>query len=129
MMSQCVLVSKSALYLVVMLYVQGFLLSNAGDGLTWLDKFKDKEWIGELNDHRPIVLWLIFETICFYASILSLVVLILISKVREFTPIRDRVNLSSYHKSKIDFLLYRFDDLHWFIVIFQQISFYAVNLV
>jgi hypothetical protein len=103
--------------MVVILNVQSFLLSNSGDSLTWLDKFAHDKWATDLVGN-PMVLWLVFESICFYASMASFVVLILISKVRMFNPIRDRVNLGSYHRSKIDFLLYRFDDLHWFIVLF-----------
>jgi hypothetical protein len=117
MMSQCILVTKTVIFMVVILNVQSFLLSNAGDSLSWMDKFAHGQWAKDLVEN-PMILWLVFESICFYASMASFVVLILISKVRMFNPIRDRVNLGSYHRSKIDFLLYRFDDLHWFIILF-----------
>ena len=116
-MAQTVLVAKAVIFMVIILKVQSFLLSNAGSNLTWMEKFNDQDFTQELIDH-PVILWLQFEILCFYGSMLSFIVLILISKWKMFNPIRDRVNLGSYHRSKIDFLLYRFDDLHWFIVPF-----------
>ena len=68
---------------------------------------------------HPEVLWLVFEAIVFYSSMLALILLMFISKFQEFTPIRDRVNLASYKKAKTDYLLYRVNDIHWFIVLVQ----------
>jgi hypothetical protein len=53
---------------------------------------------------------------------LALILLMTISKFREFTPIRDRINLASYKKDKTDYILYRVEDLHWFMIIVQQVS-------
>ena len=70
---------------------------------------------------HPEVLWLVFEAIIFYASMGAIVLLMVISRFREFTPIRDRVNLASYKKDKTDYLLYRVNDIHWFIILVQQV--------
>lgn len=69
-------------------------------------------------DH-PEVLWLVFESIVFYSSMIAIVLLMGISKFREFTPLRDRVNLASYKKDKTDYLLYRAHDIHWFMILVQ----------
>ena len=43
--------------------------------------------------------------------------LMLISLFREFTPIRERVNLASGKKLRTDYLLYRIEDLHFFMIL------------
>ena len=68
---------------------------------------------------HPEVLWLIFEAVVFYSSMIALILLMFISKFREFTPIRDRVNLASYKKDKTDYLLYRVNDIHWYMILVQ----------
>jgi hypothetical protein len=119
------MILKVSLYLVGMIYVQAFLLGNKGADtdapVAWFDKLYVTKYGEDLVDH-PEVLWLIFESIVFYSSMIALVLLMAISyKFRQFTPIRDRVNLASYKKDKTDYLLYRVNDIHWFIILVQQI--------
>jgi hypothetical protein len=118
------MILKVSLYLVGMIYVQAFLLGNKGsdtdDPVAWFDKLYATKYGQDLVEH-PEVLWLVFESIVFYSSIIAIVLLMAISKFREFTPLRDRVNLASYKKDKTDYLLYRVNDIHWFIILVQQI--------
>ena len=116
------MILKVCLYLVGMIYVQSFLLSNIGAAddtpIAWFDKLYSTKY-GEDLVNRPHVLWLVFESVIFYSSIFAIVLLMLISRFREFTPLRDRVNLASYKKDKTDYLLYRVNDIHWFIILVQ----------
>lgn len=90
--------------------------AQTGTDIAWLDKLFHSEFNTEIVHHEEII-WLIYEATMFYSSMIALILLMGISKFREFNTIRDRVNLASYKKEKTDYLLYRVDDVHWFVIL------------
>ena len=118
MLSEFVMTLKVAAFFGTMIYVQAFLLGNTGSesDCAWLDMVFNKSHAKELVNEYEVLL-LIFEATVFYASMFALILLMAISRFQEFTPIRDRVNLSSLKKDKTDYLLYRAEDLHYFFIL------------
>ena len=89
---------------------------STDDATGFFDKLYNTEFYEELYE-QPYIVWLEFDAILFYLQIFALVLLMLISSFREFTPLRDRVNLASKRKDKTDYLLYRSDDLPFYFIL------------
>ena len=118
MLAQLFMCLKVSIYIGYMLYLQAFLLGsgNFDDTQGFFDQLSKTEFYEELLK-RPYVVWLEMDAILFYLQIGALILLMFISLFREFTPLRDRVNLASSRKDKTDFLLYRIDDLPFFMIL------------
>ena len=90
---------KTITFMIVIMMLQAFLLGNEGSSKPdvktgWLDKFLNDGFLEEKGNAR-VMLWLIYQLIIFYASIISIVILMMISQFRRFNLIRDRIGLSS----------------------------------
>lgn len=125
-LSSLLMTIKTITFIVTIMMLQAFLLGNKGSvrediKKSWLDKFmSDLFGIEEFDEVAKVVFWLIYQLIIFYASIISIVILMIISQFRRFNLIRDRIGLSSPRREKFDYLLYIKDDIHWFIICITQ---------
>lgn len=126
LLSSLLMSIKTITFIVTIMVLQAFLLGNEGSvrpelKKSWLDKFMSNLINIEAEDDvAKVIFWLIYQLIIFYASIISIVILMIISQFRRFNLIRDRIGLSSPRREKFDYLLYIKDDIHWFIICMTQ---------
>ena len=92
------LVAKTLTYLYAVVYIQS--------GITY-DECND------VTDQIPAMVWLTYEVIVFYLNLFGVVFFLFISTQVQFKTIRDRLGLAGDMRSKLDFLTYASDDLHW----------------
>lgn len=107
------LVAKVAIYLYGVLFVQS--------GITYDD-------CNDVTDNMPVMIWLTYEVIAFYLNLFSVIFFLIISTFVQFKTIRDRKKLAGNMRTKMDFLRYAYDDLHWWQLWFTQLGLYAAGL-
>lgn len=107
------LVAKVLIYIYAVLFVQS--------GITY-DECND------ITDKMPVMVWLTYEVIAFYLNLFSVVFFLIISTFVQFKTIRDRMNLAGNMRTKMDFLRYAYDDLHWWQFWFCQLGLYCAGL-
>lgn len=88
----------------------------------WFGKFRYDEFI-----KQPIILWIMMKLFMFYGSIMSIIVLMLITRCRgRFRPIRERINLAPKDYEKEDYLSFIGKDYMWFNIWYQLIILYVL---
>lgn len=65
-------------------------------------------------DESSVMAWLIYEVVAFYLNVIAICVFLLFSSMKKYKSIRDRLGLSADLRSKMDFLDYCKEDIHWF---------------
>jgi hypothetical protein len=80
-------------------------------------------------DNSQVMAWLSFEVFAFYLNIMSMGVFLLLSSIKKFRSIRDRVGLLVEDRRSQDFLVYCSEDLHWFSMWFTQVMLTVLTLV
>jgi len=76
----------------------------------------------------PVMVWLTYEVIVFYLNLFGVIFFLFISTQVQFKSIRDRLNLAGDMRSKLDFLRYCYDDIHWWQLWFVQVGLFAAGL-
>lgn len=76
----------------------------------------------------PVMVWLTYEVVAFYLNLFGVIFFLFISTQVQFKSIRDRLNLAGDMRSKLDFLRYCYDDLHWWQLWFVQVGLFAAGL-
>ena len=73
------------------------------------------------NVNSYLITWLFYEVIIFYFSILSLIIFLVVSRVKSFITFRERVGFGANMRYTQDFLDYVKDDIHWVQIYLTQL--------
>lgn len=76
----------------------------------------------ECRSESQVMAWLIFEVVAFYMNIIAISVFLIASSCKKYLSIKDRLGLSGDLRTKMDFLEYCKEDIHWFCIWFTQIT-------
>lgn len=80
-------------------------------------------------DESQVMAWLSYEVVAFYLNIIAMSVFLLLSSIKKFHSIRERLGFTTDQRKTSDFLNYCKDDIHWFCAWFTMLSLCVMALV
>lgn len=83
----------------------------------------------ECRGDSQVMAWLIYEVVAFYMNVIAMSFFLLFSSCKKYKSIRDRIGLAGDLRSKVDFLEYCKQDIHWFCIWFTQIMLSLLALI
>jgi len=75
-----------------------------------------------------VMAWLTYEVWVFYVNILGIMFFLFIASFVQFKSIRDRLGYAGNMRTRMDFLRYCENDIHWWYIWFCQVALYCAGL-
>ena len=97
-LANILLVAKILVYFYCVVYVQA--------GITY-DECND------VTDQMHVMAWLTYEVWVFYVNILGIMFFLFVASFVQFRSIRDRLGFAGNMRTRMDFLRYCENDIHW----------------